>query len=58
LRLEIESPEASTDIFWLAKQRQEIGEEAFTNILDELLGADSVQFVIDAVNSVPQDELD
>jgi tetratricopeptide (TPR) repeat protein len=54
LRLEIESSAASTDVYWLAKQRQETGDEAFTRILGELLDVDSVQFVIDAVNR--QDE--
>jgi hypothetical protein len=56
LRLQIDSPEVSTDIFWLARQRQEIGDEAFTRFLVELLDADSVQFIIDAVNR--QDEHD
>jgi hypothetical protein len=54
LRLEIGSPDASTDMFWLAKQRQETGVEAFTQILGELLDADSVKFVIDALNGHPK----
>ncbi len=52
--LELKSPEASRDIFWLAKQRQEVGEEGFTEILSNLLDADSTRFVIDAVNTMAQ----
>ncbi|MGH3997996.1 MAG: tetratricopeptide repeat protein, partial [Pseudonocardiaceae bacterium] len=52
IRLELESPEVSTDIFWLARQRQEVGEEGFIEILSNLLDADNVQFVIDAVNTM------
>ncbi len=51
IRLELESPEVSKDVFWLARQRQEVGEECFTEILSNLLDADSARFVIDAVNS-------
>jgi tetratricopeptide (TPR) repeat protein len=58
LRVSLESPEASTDIFWLVKQRQEIGEEVFAQLLSELLDDNSAQFVIDAVNSVQQEKID
>ncbi len=51
---ELESPEVSIDIFWLAKQRPEVGEEGFAEILSNLLDADSARFVIDAVNTMEQ----
>ncbi|MGH3940758.1 MAG: tetratricopeptide repeat protein [Pseudonocardiaceae bacterium] len=50
-RLELESPEVSTDLFWLVRQQQEIGEEGFAEILRNLLDADSVRNVINAVNN-------
>ena len=54
IRLELQSPEISTDLFWLARQRQELGEEGFAEILGNLLDADSVRNVIEAVNSFQQ----
>ena len=56
IRLELESPEASIDLFWLGRQRQEVGEEGFAQILGNLLDADSAQFVIDALNSAQNEE--
>jgi len=47
---ELESPEVSKILFWLARQRREVGEEDFVEILGNLLDADSVRFVIDIVN--------
>ncbi len=47
---ELESPEASADAFWLSRQRREIGEENFTEILSNLLDVDSVRWVIDVLN--------
>ncbi|MGH4020193.1 MAG: tetratricopeptide repeat protein, partial [Pseudonocardiaceae bacterium] len=51
IRLELKSPEVSTDLFWLGRQRQEVGEEGFMRVLGDLLDADSAQFVIDALNN-------
>jgi tetratricopeptide (TPR) repeat protein len=50
IRLELESPEVSNDIFWLSRQRREVGEENFTEILSKLLDVDGVRWVIDALN--------
>jgi tetratricopeptide (TPR) repeat protein len=52
VHLELESPNVSTNIAWLARQRQEVGEENFTGILSNLLDADSARLVIDAVNTM------
>ncbi|MGH4011882.1 MAG: tetratricopeptide repeat protein, partial [Pseudonocardiaceae bacterium] len=54
IRLELESPEVSADISWLTRQRQEVGGEDFAEILGNLLDADSVRFVINAVNTTEQ----
>ncbi len=50
IRRELESPEASIDVFWLSRQRQEIGEENFTETLSNLLDVDSIRLVIDILN--------
>ncbi|MGH3795154.1 MAG: tetratricopeptide repeat protein [Pseudonocardiaceae bacterium] len=52
IHLDLESPDVSTSLFWLGKQRQEVGEESFMQILGGLLDADRVQFVIDELNSI------
>ncbi|MGH4009033.1 MAG: CHAT domain-containing protein, partial [Pseudonocardiaceae bacterium] len=52
IRLELESPEVFTDISWLFRQGQEVGEEGFTEILRDLLDADIARLVIDAMNTM------
>lgn len=51
IRVGLESPEVSSNVFWLVRQRQEVGEEGFAEILGNLLDADSVRNVIEAVDS-------
>lgn len=57
IHLELESPDASFVLYlsWLGRQRQEVGEERFLQILGDLLDADGVRFVIDALNSTQND---
>ena len=52
IHFELESPDVSLDLSWLAKQRQEVGEEHFAEILSNLLDSDSARVVIDAVNAM------
>ncbi|MCA1677418.1 MAG: hypothetical protein LC799_36325, partial [Actinobacteria bacterium] len=40
IHLELKSPGVSADIFWLGRQREEVGEEGFVEILGNVLDAD------------------
>ncbi|GGP01923.1 tetratricopeptide repeat protein [Nonomuraea glycinis] len=50
IRLELQSPEAAIDLYWLARQRHHLGEERFRQHLAELLDTQSIDTLTDWLN--------
>jgi hypothetical protein len=56
IRADIGSPEVSIDLYWLARQQRDIGEDAFRQILDSHLDPDNVTVVLDLIAQVAPDD--
>jgi tetratricopeptide (TPR) repeat protein len=56
IRYDIGSPDVSVDLYWLARQQREIGEDAFRQILDAHLDPDTVMVVLDLIAQVAPDD--
>jgi Tetratricopeptide repeat len=56
IRADIDSPDVSIDLYWLARQQRDIGEDTFRLILDSHLDPDSVTVVLDLIARVTLDD--
>jgi hypothetical protein len=56
MRLEIGSPQVQIDLHWLNRQRQALGQAAFTTALTELLDPDNVHNLLGLLDQNSQDQ--
>ena len=55
IRIDIDSPEARTDLYWLGEQRRALGEETFSRLLHDHLDAENAAALLVALDNPPDE---